>query len=140
MRLEIEVVTPFQIAELERNRAWVADAVADGWSIEPTYSQEPVERAARLRRDGFSVQALMRDNDRPHGRTIETSIHVWGPDGLAVRPGLKYNFDQLRAGLRTCNSCRATDVPTRRYSFAGRCCEACLPAMRAKHEQGNWTA
>ena len=49
--------------ERVRNRVlceqWRNAAVADGWSIEPTYEHEPQEHAFRLRRDGFVVQGLI---------------------------------------------------------------------------------
>lgn len=40
--------------------AWREAAIADGWSAEPTYKTEPIERAMRLKRDGYVVQTITR--------------------------------------------------------------------------------
>jgi hypothetical protein len=119
-------------------RAWVAAAVADGWAITPTYGDhEPVERAARLTRDGFVVQALMRDDLPP---VVGAAIHVWGPDSLTILVPQAYSYDSLVAGLRVCSKCRARDVDTQRVGFAGRVCAACLPAARKVAEYPGWTS
>jgi hypothetical protein len=144
-RIPYERVGQFGFTKDERRltavRQWVADAVADGWTIEPTYGSEPVERAARLAREGWVILALMRDNrDRSQGAGFEASINVWGPDGLSIEAPPFYDFATLKTGLTTCALCKAIEVETQRYSFAGRCCAACRPAAAAKYEQGNWTA
>ncbi len=115
--------------------AWREAAIADGWSARPTYEEwEPLESAARLTRDGFTVQMLTRQN----GDSYTVSIHVWGPDGLAIKPPDEYSYPAIVAGVRTCNACDASDVETFAYSFAGRACAACLPAMREQHEKPGW--
>lgn len=123
-------------------RGWVAAAVADGWSIQPTYDTEPVESAATLRRDGYVAMVLMRDKSDAGTRTYryEAKVSAWGPDGLSIRPTLPYDWTTMTAALRTCNLCHAEDVETFRYSFAGRCCAACIPQARKEYESGNWTA
>lgn len=115
-------------------------AVADGWSIRGTYEpSESVERAARLQRDGFVMQVLTRDNsERAHGKKFEASVHIWGPDGLAVTPPPLYDFAEIAARTRVCSACKKRDVDTERYSFAGRCCAECLPEMRRRHERPGW--
>lgn len=51
---------------LEYVRAYRDAAVADGWSIEATYKEETFDRAARLRKDGFLMSILTRDNSEDH--------------------------------------------------------------------------
>lgn len=123
---------------LVKAEAWRDAAVADGWSIEPTYDYEPVERAWRLSREGFSVQGITRAA-RDDTEMTTADIHIWGPDGLAIRPPPIYDWSAIVAGSRTCNACGATDVETQRYGFAGRCCAACRPEMARIHEQPGWT-
>ena len=125
--------------------AWREAAVADGWVIRPTYGQESVERAASLSHpDGFAAMVLARDNrghDRPqqcYVPSVTAEVNVWGPDGLAVETGDAYDMDAIRAGLRICKTCGASDVDTQRYSFAGRCCASCRPKMAEKHEYAGW--
>lgn len=133
--------TRFDLDCVAQAAAWRDAAIADGWSIEPTYgASEPVERAARLRREGFSAQILTRlpvEGDRNQQYT-DGSVHLWGPDGLAVNPGRTYDWAKLNAGLTTCSACKATDVPTERVGFAGRVCAACLPAQRRAIETPGW--
>lgn len=112
-------------------------AVADGWKISPTYGNEPVTSAAKLRRDGFVMSVLARR--RTGGRyKYEAGIHIWGPDGLGVEPPPIYSFAAIVAGTRRCSACGKGDVETTRFSFAGRCCRDCLPEMRRQHEQPGW--
>lgn len=121
--------------------AWREAAIKDGWSIEPTYQSESQDRASSLWKEGFHALILTRDNSSKHGKySYEANVSVWGPDGLAVSAGEVYDWMRIKAGLRHCHACGANGVDTQRYSFAGRCCEACRPAMAAKHERGNWTA
>ena len=121
---------------------WFDAAIADGWLAEQTYKHEPLERAARLRRDGFTAQILRRSeaNGRKPGKwKYEAMVSLWGPDRLAINPPFPYDMTAIIAGLRTCNACGATDVETQRYSFAGRCCAECRPEMARKHEYPGWT-
>jgi hypothetical protein len=120
---------------------YISDAVADGWDIKPTYGSEPVERAASLTRDGFHMLIINRSESngkKPGDWFSESSIHIWGPDGMAIRPPEFYDFEKIKALTAKCPQCGAEGVKTVRYAFAGRCCEACLPAMRAKHEKPGW--
>lgn len=121
-------------------RQYVSDAVADGWTIEPTYKTESADRAAHLRRDGFVMSVIARDDRDQKGRRymFSASVSIWGPDGMAIRPPRFYNFDEIKARVRACDHCGAKDVETVRYSFAGRCCAKCLPEMRAKYEKPGW--
>ena len=118
-------------------RKWEEDAVKDGWIAEPMYEKgESMETALSLRKDGFHVQMIRRPpKDRTKGN-IDGSI--WGPDGLQIPWQMEYNWDNLVAATRVCGNCGAQDVPTFRYSFAGRCCKDCLPKMRAKYEKPGW--
>ncbi|HUW08396.1 MAG TPA: hypothetical protein VM537_01645 [Anaerolineae bacterium] len=129
--------------EIERVRRFVAAAVADGWEIAPTYQSEDVSRAARLTKDGFVMQTIMREDEdgRPHAwsrKGTEASISIWGPDGLGVDVPLEYDGDLIRSWTRKCGECGATDVDTKRVAFANRVCNACLPAARKKYEKPGW--
>ena len=128
--------------ERVRNRVlceqWRNAAVADGWSIEPTYEHEPQEHAFRLRRDGFVVQGLARPIPGPHGTTPAPQISIWGPDGLAIDPPETYDIEKIRRGAETCGSCGAYPVKTERVAFVNRCCAACAPDQRARLETPGW--
>jgi hypothetical protein len=118
-------------------------AVADGWSIEPTYGRhEAVDRFATLRRDGFTMHAKARTKDKDWQKwKYEAEITIWGPDGMVLKPGATaYDWAAIQAAVRTCNLCGATDVDTERYGFAGRCCAGCLPSARSKYERPGWNA
>ena len=115
-------------------------AVADGWEAKPTYENESIDRATSLTRDGFKMQIITRyDPKGKVGFKYVTSVNLWGPDRLAIKPTKEYSWKAIIAGLRTCNHCEASDVETFRYSFAGRACEECLPALKAEHERPGWT-
>lgn len=124
-------------AEYDAAVAFREAAKADGWTCVPTYGDsEPVERAARLMRDGWVISILARE--KVGKWKYEANVHAWGPDGMSIRTPRVYDFQVMQAELRTCKACGATDVPTHRYSFAGRCCEQCLPEMRRQHEGPGW--
>jgi hypothetical protein len=120
---------------------YVADAMADGWSIIPTYGDENVDRAATLNRDNFVMMIINRSaaNGKKPGRwRSESHISIWGPDGLSIPPPRIYDWDTIVAAQTKCSVCGSSGVETKRYGFAGRCCEACLPRMQAKHEYLGW--
>lgn len=120
-------------------RAWIAAAVADGWSHTTYFDSEPIESACRLAKDGFQVSILTRTL-KPGGRwKYEAKASMWGPDGLVCgKPGTVYDWEQIKTLPRTCNYCHAKDVDVQRIGFAGRCCEACLPKERARAERPGW--
>lgn len=125
--------------ELNEVAAFRDAAIADGWTAKPGGSSEPLEVYAHLEKEGFKMHAMCRRNVGKW--KFQTSIHIWGPDDLAVDLlGPVYNWDEIKAGLRRCSECGKQDVETQRYSFAGRCCADCRPTMAALHERGNWTA
>lgn len=106
-------------------------AIADGWEIRPIYEgYEPVEKASKLYRDGFLMMIFTREK--------EVEISVWGNDGLCIVVPEEYSFEKIKEGMTFCDNCKATGVKTVRYSFAGRCCNKCLPEMRKKHEYPGW--
>lgn len=126
-------------ARIDAARAWRDAAIADGWMAEAMYApREGIASACRLTRDGFVAQVITRENAPGLAHRFEVSVDVWGPDKLTVKPPFAYDWPAIQAAVRTCNACGATDVDTERYAFAGRCCAACLPAMRAKHERPGW--
>lgn len=126
---------------LAATQAWRDAAVADGWSVEPTYGDhEPVESAAKLTRQGWVCLILTRTKEAGRKWRFEAEVSVWAPDRLRVETPAFYDFEALVAGTRVCSACKAADVETQRFSFAGRCCAACRPEMARQTEQGNWTA
>lgn len=130
----------------ERNRLlcveWREAAEADGWVFHPTYGDhEPVEHAFRGEREGFVIQGIARP-ERDVGRNRygpEASIHIWGPDGLAIKPPLTYDMDAIRRGARICGYCGQESDDTRRVGFAGRVCPTCDPKVRPSIEYPGWT-
>lgn len=106
-------------------------ALADGWT-------EKDATGEHFQKEGFVAYILVRKGG-PNDRYAFTAIvHLWGPDGLAIEPPEVYSWEKIRAGLTRCHYCGATGVPTERVSFAGRCCAACLPAVRAQLERPGW--
>jgi hypothetical protein len=114
-------------------------AVKDGWSIRPTYQSLPVENAATLEKDGFTMQVLTLENGDTEKWKYRASIHIWGPDGLQIKPPATYDWSAIVIGQRTCDQCGAEGVKTERFSFAGRACKPCLPGARAKAEYPGWS-
>lgn len=128
-------------AHVEAVRAFVQAAVADGWSIEPTYpTHESVESAARLKRDGYVLMVLSRDRGETSRYRYEAKVSGWGPDGLSIRVPKTYSWDAITSEPTTCRHCGATGVETFRYSFAGRACPVCVPGLRAMYERPGWDA
>lgn len=117
-------------------RIWKVVAEADGWVFSPTYQNESVDHAFRGTREGFTIQGIARPGGE--GKSPSASIHIWGPDGMAVRTPLVYSMEAIRAGARTCNYCGAEDVDTVRVGFAGRCCRSCEPTIRPQIETPGW--
>lgn len=110
-------------------REWRDAAVADGWTVEPTYKHESVDRAFRLTRDGYVVQGIARDGDE---QTLPTAyLHIWCPRGIAIAPPATYDFAAIRQAEQTCEYCGAHPVPTQRVAFANRACEKCAPVEQA---------
>lgn len=126
--------------------AWRTAALADGWTLENVYEIEPAQSYGKIAKEGFTGHVCARVTTEmqaiyPHHRSkwkYEAQIHLWGPDGLAIKSPDVYNWNVIIGNSHTCSACGAVVVKTFRYGFAGRCCEACLPAMRAQHEQPGW--
>lgn len=127
-------------SKIEAVRAFRDAAVADGWSIEATYGKhEPLERAAKLHRDGFVMRILTRDNtDRGYRKKYEAEVNIWGPDGMAITPPKEYSFAAISDGVLTCGECKKTGVKTQLVGFANRACSDCAPALRAVIEKPGW--
>jgi hypothetical protein len=110
-------------------------AIADGWTVRENYpSSSGIEN---LEKSGFKMMVVLRQNIGKW--KFEAEISIWGPDGLSIKLSETYSMESIVAGLLTCNECGKTGVETERYSFAGRCCKECLPAMQKKHEYSGWT-
>lgn len=118
-------------------REWCAAAVADGWSIKPTYGDhEAVERAFTLERDGFKISGIAR-MDSGTGMP-SAGIHIWGSDHLAIKPPLTYDWEAIKRGAATCSKCGANPIETERVGFAGRYCAPCATVERPKIETPGW--
>lgn len=127
-------------SDLDAARRYRDDAIADGWRAEPLYApNEELERAAKLKRDGFVMHVISRDNtDGGYRMRFEVAVNVWGPDGLVVKPPRPYQgMKAIVEASQRCSHC-GNQGGTERYSFAGRCCKDCLPEMRKLHEQPGW--
>ena len=113
----------------------------------------------------FKAQIITRQN-KFTGETWSLGageVNCYGPDELTIPVPLEYPGQQyFRDALVTCPHCHtgpnrsyfndAADiddkprkwaaardpVATKRYSFAGRACEACLPELKRKHEKPGW--
>ena len=119
----------------EQVQQFVDDAAADGWQVKAIYRNDLGD--IKLSRDGFIVHAYL-DPNRLDSRTPQLS--AWGPDGLAISPvPMPYSMTRFLETLTYCSHCGAKGVETFRYSFAGRACSQCLPALKAEHEKPGWT-
>lgn len=125
---------------LESVHKWVADAIADGWTAEPTYGNtEPIERAARLTRDGFVVQAITRPKGPPQwAAKDEVKLSVWGPDDLAVKAPATYSMAELQRQLHVCGECNGEFEKIVRLGFAGRVCPECRVRLAPTVEHKGW--
>lgn len=119
--------------------AWRDAAIADGWSVEPYFpNHEPVSSASKLRREGYIASILTREKVNSKWK-FECQMSVWGPDGLAIKVPVVYDWQKISTSQRRCNYCKAEDVETHQVGFAGRACAACLPAQRKRQEYPGWT-
>jgi hypothetical protein len=161
--LEIGAERNADVAIVEK---WRDAALADGWIMSSTYAHEDVNRACTLIRHIkpepgiFKVHLITRPSvltgDIATWSLGEGSVHAWGPDDMSIRVPLEYPGTQYFAdALTTCPHCHKgpnrlfftnvvgqgklfAPVATTRYSFAGRCCQECAPALREKHERPGW--
>jgi hypothetical protein len=125
--------------DLERVRQFRDAAVADGWAIAPTYGEhESVDRAAKLHKDGFTMMILTRSPASGPKWKYEAQVSLWGPDGMGILVPEQYDWSAIQDAIHLCGNCKKRVEKTHRYSFAGRCCEECLPEMRKKHEYPGW--
>lgn len=128
--------------EKEVMLTWKAAAIADGWSDEPLYGSEGVERACKLRRDGFVAHVLTRE-PREAGkghmaqRQAEYKVTVWGPDDLVVGIHHPYSMAALQRALRCCSACGA-EGDTVRLAFADRVCPPCREKLKGEAERPGW--
>ena len=124
-------------SDIEQVRQFVKDAVKDGWTQTKYYDSEELDQSCRLYKDGFVISVLTRNLKGPRWK-YQASVDAWADDGLAVRLDSVYKWTIFENAKTTCNICLASGVETHRYSFAGRCCVACLDAARKEHESPGW--
>lgn len=113
-------------------------AVEDGWDIRPTYNSEPEVRAASLSREGFKMQVISRSL-KDMKFAYSASVHIWGPDGLAVTVPDVYDWAAISGAVDKCLECGA-EGEVHRAGFAGRYCAKCLPEQKKAQEFPGWTS
>ena len=117
-------------------KQFIKDAIADGWSIKPTYGDhEFVERAASLEKDDYKLMVMNRIKEN----YADQSIHGWGPDGLAITVDIEYDWEQIQDAIHICGKCHKKVSHVQRVGFAGRVCVDCLADAQEKHEYPGWT-
>ena len=124
--------------EYKRVIKYREDAIRDGWESE---EQDILFQHSYtiMKKVGFVMHIISRVMDNPNAKwKYEAEITIWGTDQLQILPPQEYNFEDIVYSINTCPICGATEVNTFRYSFAGRCCEKCLPDMKNKHEFPGW--
>lgn len=114
--------------------AFRAALLADGWSIKQNDKTEDTYTSHY--KDGYCVQVMSRTKIGKW--KYEAQVNAWGPDGMTIRAPTVYDFAAMQRGLRHCGLCKAADVETQRYSFAGRCCAKCIDKARAEYERPGW--
>lgn len=126
-------------SDLDRVREYREAAIADGWECSPLYRTEDMDRASRLTRDGFVMHVITRDQRGTGSKFgFDVSLAAWGLDGLSIKLPRPYpGMDAIVDASKRCHNCGGPGG-TERYSFAGRCCAACLPEMRKRHEYPGW--
>ncbi len=114
--------------ELTVFREWLKDAVKDGWIlIDPNGESVSGEL---ITEDGkWQMYASIYKND--------CDVSMWAPDNMQCVVLNKYERPSKRL-MRICEHCGAEDVDTFCYSFAGRACAKCLPALKEKYEYPGW--
>jgi hypothetical protein len=118
----------------EAAAAFKRAVLADGWKATDGTNEH-------FEKEKFVVHVLNRVNEPPGNRYAYTaSVHIWGPDGLAIEPPDAYDWTVILAHSRKCNYCEKTDIDTFRIGFAGRACKDCIPKLRPTHERPGWDA
>lgn len=115
---------------------FIRAAVEDGWELSQTYPSECAQRACHLYKDGFVISAITRKDTGKW--KYQVSLHAWAPDKLAIDLPTVYDPETFTKGQFICNLCKKELEKTQRYSFAGRCCEECLPQAKKQYEQPGW--
>jgi len=112
----------------------------DGWTTSSPTPQgtESTEIWSKHEKEGFIARILTRTHEPNHKFKYQVTVSLWGPDRLAIKPPYVYDWEFIKAGVRTCNECGAQDVETFRFSFAGRACAKCIPALKEKYEKPGW--
>lgn len=99
-------------------------AIYDGWKASALYAGESAETAARLVKNKFTIKVITRVTNRDGRRRFESSLKIWGPDGLLILVPERYSYPNVVAGLNTCTKCgKFTSVS--KYQYADRRCKMC---------------
>ena len=118
-------------------KEFIKAMIADGWEYDPELvhrvNAKTPQHWLQLQKEGWNA-CIFEVNEE--GTFTRSS--VWGPDKLQIVIPEEYSMEAFIAALRTCMYCKATDVDTQRVSFAGRCCEKCLPKKRKELEYPGW--
>lgn len=114
-------------------------AMQDKWETKPATSYEDTQISSTHEKEGFKLHITTRRHENPAATKYFVDISCWGPDRLCITPPEFYDWETIKAGVRTCNRCRKTDVDTFQYSFAGRACKDCLEGAKKEREFPGWT-
>ena len=135
----------FKESQVDAVRVYRDALVADGWAVISTYANEPVNSASTAEKDGWVIMLLARDNSDTKPGSHVISASVWGPDRAAVASPLgadgelePYSQNSLEYGLRYCEYCDSSNVPTKKIAFESRVCADCEPEQSRVQMYPGW--
>jgi hypothetical protein len=121
---------------------WARDAHKDGWTMEPTYEGEGVNRATKLTitidDDSFIVSILAREPEGGRTSRYNVSIHGW-KNGYAFTVPAPYNRQKLIEASCLCGLCGEKIVgKIIPFSFAGQACQKCKEHAKKINDETYW--